>query len=45
MLKQYTPQPNLMMGMGMGMTMMGQPTVVGAGNDANNYLDVTQRSG
>ena len=23
-----------------GMTMMGQPTVVGAGNDANNYLDV-----
>ena len=40
MLKQYTPQPNLMMGMGMGMTMMGQPTVVGAGNDSNNYLDV-----
>ena len=26
--------------MNMGiMTMMGQPTVVGAGNDANNYLD------
>jgi hypothetical protein len=40
MLKQYTPQPNLMMGMGGGMTMMGQPTVVGAGNDSNNYLDV-----
>jgi hypothetical protein len=40
MLKQYTPQPNLMMGMGMGMTMMGVPTVVGAGNDSNNYLDV-----
>ena len=40
MLKQYTPQPNLMMGMGGGMTMMGQPTVVGSGNDANNYLDV-----
>ncbi len=39
MLKQYTPQPNLMMGMGMGMTMMGQPTVVGSGNDSNNYLD------
>lgn len=38
MLNQYTPQANLMMGMG-GMTMMGQPTVVGAGNDANNYLD------
>jgi hypothetical protein len=40
MLKQYTPEPNLMMGMGGGMTMMGQPTVVGSGNDANNYLDV-----
>jgi Carboxypeptidase regulatory-like domain len=40
MLTQYTPLPNLMMGMGSGMTMMGQPTVVGSGNDANNYLDV-----
>jgi hypothetical protein len=40
MLTQYTPQPNLMMGMGGGMTMMGQPTVVGSGNDSNNYLDV-----
>ncbi|QHS52613.1 TonB-dependent receptor [Edaphobacter sp. 12200R-103] len=43
MLEQYTPRPNVMMdgmgGMG-GMTMMGQPTVIGAGNDANNYLDV-----
>ncbi|HEX7157379.1 MAG TPA: carboxypeptidase regulatory-like domain-containing protein, partial [Edaphobacter sp.] len=39
MLTQYAPRPNLMMGMG-GMTMMGQPTVVGAGNDSNNYLDV-----
>lgn len=39
MLNKYTPQPNLMMGMMGGMTMMGQPTVVGAGNDANNYLD------
>ncbi len=38
MLSKYTPQPNMMMNMG-GMTMMGQPTVVGAGNDANNYLD------
>jgi hypothetical protein len=28
------------LGMGSGMTMMGQPTVVGSGNDANNYLDV-----
>jgi Carboxypeptidase regulatory-like domain/TonB-dependent Receptor Plug Domain len=37
MLTKYTPQPNSM-DMG-GMTMMGQPTVVGAGNDANNYLD------
>src|SRR5439155_8798106 len=41
MLTRYTPQPNLMMGMGSsGMTMMGQPTVVGSGNDSNNYLDV-----
>ncbi len=38
MLNQYTPQPNTM-DMG-GMTMMGQPTVIGAGNDANNYLQV-----
>ncbi len=37
MLNKYTPQPNTM-DMG-GMNMMGQPTVVGAGNDANNYLD------
>ncbi|MDR3742574.1 MAG: carboxypeptidase regulatory-like domain-containing protein [Terracidiphilus sp.] len=37
MLNKYTPRPNAM-DMG-GMTMMGQPTVVGAGNDANNYLD------
>jgi hypothetical protein len=40
MLTKYTPQPNLMMGMGGGMTMGGQPTVVGVGNDSNNYLDV-----
>src|SRR5579884_3002017 len=41
MLTKYAPRPNIMMGMNMGgMTMMGQPTVVGAGNDANNYLDV-----
>ena len=38
MLNKYTPRPNSMMDMG-GMTMMGQPTVVGAGNDANNYID------
>ena len=37
MLTKYTPLPNTM-DMG-GMTMMGQPTVIGAGNDANNYLD------
>ncbi|MEI9970388.1 MAG: hypothetical protein WDM87_17895 [Terracidiphilus sp.] len=37
MLNMYTPQPNTM-DMG-GMTMMGQPTVIGAGNDANNYLE------
>jgi hypothetical protein len=39
MLMQYTPMPNLMMGGMSGMTMMGQPTVVGSGNDSNNYLD------
>lgn len=39
MLNRYTPRPNVMMGMMGGSTMMGQPTVVGAGNDANNYLD------
>jgi hypothetical protein len=38
MLNKYTPQPNTM-DMGSS-TMMGQPTVVGAGNDANNYLDM-----
>ena len=37
MLNKYTPNPNTM-NMG-GMNMMGQPTVIGAGNDANNYLD------
>jgi hypothetical protein len=37
MLHQYVPQPNTM-DMGSS-TMMGQPTVIGAGNDANNYLD------
>ncbi len=38
MLQKYTPRPNAM-DMG-SMTMMGQPTVIGAGNDANNYLDL-----
>lgn len=37
MLNAYTPQPNTM-NMG-STTMMGQPTVIGAGNDANNFLD------
>ena len=40
MLTQYTPMPSMMMGDMGGMTMMGQPTVVGSGNDSNNYLDV-----
>jgi Carboxypeptidase regulatory-like domain len=40
-LRQYIPRPNMDMGMnGCGMTMMGTPTVVGAGVDCNNYLDV-----
>jgi hypothetical protein len=40
-LQKYVPRPNLEMGMmGCGMTMMGAPTVVGAGMDCNNYLDV-----
>ena len=40
-LTKYIPRPNLEMGMmGCGMTMMGAPTVVGAGMDCNNYLDV-----
>src|SRR3984893_11800967 len=40
MLQSYVPRPNQMSGMSMGMTMNGQPTVVGSGNDSNNYLDV-----
>jgi hypothetical protein len=40
-LRKYIPRPNLDMGMmGCGMTMMGAPTVVGAGLDCNNYMDV-----
>jgi hypothetical protein len=40
-LRQYIPRPNMDMAMnGCGMTMMGVPTVVGAGMDCNNYLDV-----
>jgi hypothetical protein len=40
MLQNYVPQPNSMGDMGMGMTMMGTPTVFGANQDSNNYLDV-----
>lgn len=40
-LLKYIPRPNVEMGMmGCGMTMMGAPTVVGAGVDCNNYIDV-----
>ena len=40
-LRKYIPRPNIEMGMmGCGMTMMGAPTVVGAGVDCNNYMDV-----
>ncbi|HYX28938.1 MAG TPA: carboxypeptidase regulatory-like domain-containing protein, partial [Pyrinomonadaceae bacterium] len=40
-LQKYAPRPNMDMGMnGCGMTMMGAPTVVGAGVDCNNYSDV-----
>lgn len=40
-LQKYVPRPNLDMGMmGCGMTMMGAPTVFGAGVDCNNYQDV-----
>src|SRR5207237_9599889 len=39
-LRKYVPRPNLDMGVqGCGMTMMGAPTVVGAGVDCNNYMD------
>src|SRR5258708_35244780 len=39
-LLNYLPAPNMPIGMnGCGMTMMGAPQVVGAGQDCNNYLD------
>ena len=43
-LQKYVPAPNVdttmdMSAPGCGMTMMGSPTVVGAGTDCNNYLD------
>ncbi|HXI41095.1 MAG TPA: carboxypeptidase regulatory-like domain-containing protein [Bryobacteraceae bacterium] len=37
-LGKYTPRPN--MTGGMAMDMMGQPAVVGAGQDSNNFMDV-----
>ncbi len=40
MLTKYVPRPNLNMGRNGGRSMNGQPGVVGAGVDANNYLDV-----
>ena len=41
-LSKYVPRPNLDAGMmGCGMTMMGAPTVIGAGGDCNNYMDVS----
>jgi hypothetical protein len=40
-LQKYVPRPNLTAGLnGCGETMMGAPTVVGAGTDCNNYMDV-----
>jgi hypothetical protein len=43
-LRQFIPRPNMDMGMnGCGMSMMGAPTVFGAGVDCNNYLDVRNR--
>jgi hypothetical protein len=39
-LQKYVPTPAMGMGMdGCGMTMMGAPTVVGAGVDCNNFAD------
>jgi hypothetical protein len=40
MVQQYVPQPNMMGGMSMAMTMMGTPTVFGTNQDSNNFLDV-----
>jgi len=43
-LRKYIPRPNMGMGTnGCGMTMMGAPTVVGAGVDCNNFLDVRNK--
>jgi len=39
MLQRYVPRPNSMGDMGMGMTMMGAPTVFGTNQDSNNFVD------
>ena len=40
-LQKYVPQPNVMAGMmPCGAAAMGNPSVVGAGVDCNNYMDV-----
>lgn len=44
MLQRYVPRPNTMGDMGMGMTMMGTPTVFGTNQDSNNFLDVRNMS-
>jgi hypothetical protein len=40
MLQVYTPRPNTMGGMGLGMSMNGMPAIFGSGIDSNNLLDV-----
>jgi hypothetical protein len=40
MVQKHVPEPNSMGDMGMGMTMMGAPTVFGTNQDSNNFLDV-----
>ena len=40
MVQNFVPLPNTMGDMGMGLTMMGTPTVFGANQDSNNFLDV-----
>jgi hypothetical protein len=40
MVERYVPRPNTMGDMGMGMTMMGVPTVFGMNQDSNNFLDI-----
>jgi hypothetical protein len=44
MLQDYVPRPNQMSDVSMGMTMNGQPFVVGSGTDSNNYLDYAMSS-